>query len=284
VGSLIGDITSLLSIIKNITIWNILDITIVGYIFYKLFMLIRETRAEQLIKGLVFIVVVMKASEVLGFITLHWLIQNTLTVGLIALIVIFQPELRKALERLGRSRIFTRRMFDTDEEIERVVDEITIAAINLSGTRTGALIVIEQDTGLNDYVESGVKIDAIVSSALLENIFVENTPLHDGAVIIRRDRIVAAACVLPLTEQFVSKELGTRHRAGIGISESSDAISVIVSEETGNISLSINGKLTRNYNSERVKIVLTKVLKRNLAVDTTMFKRVKAWFKKTNKS
>jgi diadenylate cyclase len=284
VNTLIGDFVGLFSIVKNITIWNLVDISIVAYIFYKLFLLIRETRAEQLIKGLVLIVVVMKLSEVLGFITLHWLIQNTLTVGLIALIVIFQPELRKALERIGRSRILTKRMFETDEEIDRVADEVTIAAMNLSSTRTGALIIIEQDTGLNDYVESGVKLDAIVSSALLENIFVENTPLHDGAIIIRRDRIVAAACVLPLTEQFVSKELGTRHRAGIGISESSDAIGVIVSEETGSISLSINGKLTRNYNSERLKIVLSKVLKHNLAVDSTMFKRVRAWFKKTGKS
>jgi diadenylate cyclase len=277
-----NDILGILSIVKNMTILNVLDIMIVAYIFYKLYALIKETRAEQLIKGLVLIVVVMKLSEILGLITLHWLIQNTLTVGLIAVIVIFQPELRKALERLGRSRILTRKFFDSDEEIEKLVDEITLAAVNLSSSRTGALIVIEQDTGLNDYIESGVTIDGIASSALLENIFVENTPLHDGAVIIRRDRIVAAACVLPLTEQVVSKELGTRHRAGIGISEVCDAIAVIVSEETGNISLAINGKLTRNYNSERLKNVLTKILKHNMAVDTTMFKKVKEWLRKTS--
>lgn len=281
---MIGDLSSLLSIIKNITVINVVDIIIVAYIFYKLFILIRETRAEQLIKGLILILVVMKLSELLGFVTLHWIIQNTLTVGLIALIVIFQPELRKALEHLGRSRFLTKRFFDTDEEIEKVVEEITFAAINLSSTKTGALIVIEQDTGLNDFMESGVTIDAAVSSALLENIFVENTPLHDGAVIIRRDRIAAAACVLPLTEQQIKKDLGTRHRASLGITENSDAIAIVVSEETGIISLAINGKLTRNYNAERLRMVLTKVLQRNMNADTTnMFKRVKTWLTKTNK-
>ncbi|SHE95382.1 MULTISPECIES: diadenylate cyclase CdaA [Caloramator] len=276
------DLNSMISIIKHVTILNVIDILIVAYIFYKLFTLIRKTRAEQLVKGLVFILLVMKASEILGFITLHWLIQNTLTVGLIALIIIFQPELRKALEHLGRSKILNRRLFDSDEEVEKVVNEIVIAADNMSKNKTGALIVIEQDTGLNDYVESGTVIDGVVSSQLLENIFVENTPLHDGAVIIRKDRIVAASCVLPLTEQFVSKELGTRHRAAIGITETCDAIAVVVSEETGIISISINGKLVRGYNAERLKKVLYGVLKKNIEIDTTLFKRVKIWLSKIN--
>lgn len=276
------DINSILSIAKNITLLNIIDILIVAYILYKIFILIRETRAEQLIKGLILIVVVMKISDILGLVTIHYIIQNTLTVGLIAVIVIFQPELRKALEHLGRSRLLTKKFFETDEEIERVVDEIAIAAVSLSESKTGALMVIEQETGLNDFLESGIKIDSLVSSALLENIFVVNTPLHDGAVIIRRDRIIAAACVLPLTEQDVKKELGTRHRAAIGITENSDSIAVVVSEETGNISLALNGKLTRNYNGERLKNVLTKILQRNMAADTTMFKKVKEWLSKTN--
>ncbi|WDC83615.1 diadenylate cyclase CdaA [Caloramator sp. mosi_1] len=276
------DLNSMISIIKHITVLNVIDILIVAYIFYKLFSLIRKTRAEQLVKGLVFILLVMKASEILGLITLHWLIQNTLTVGLIALIIIFQPELRKALEHLGRSKILNRRIFDSDEEVEKVVNEIVIAADNLSKSKTGALIVIEQDTGLNDYVESGTVIDGIVSSQLLENIFVENTPLHDGAVIIRKDRIIAASCVLPLTEQFVSKELGTRHRAAIGITETCDALAVVVSEETGIISISINGKLVRGYNAERLKKVLYGVLKKNIEIDTTLFKRVKVWLSKIN--
>lgn len=276
------DINSMISILKHLTVLNVIDITIVAYIFYKLFILIRKTRAEQLVKGLVLILLVMKISEILGLITLHWLIQNTLTVGLIALIIIFQPELRKALEHLGRSKILNRRLFDSDEEVEKVVNEIVIAADNLSKNRTGALIIIEQDTGLNDYVESGTVIDGIVSAQLLENIFVENTPLHDGAVIIRKDRIVAASCVLPLTEQFVSKELGTRHRAAIGITETCDAIAVVVSEETGTISISINGKLVRGYNAERLKKVLYGILKKNIEIDNTFFKRVKEWLTKIN--
>lgn len=277
------DFNSLLSIVKHITPLNIIDISIVAYIFYKLFMLIQKTRAEQLVKGIILILIVMKVSEILGLLTLYWIIQNTLTVGLIALIIIFQPELRKALEHLGRSKFLSKKFLEDDEELEKVVDEVVIAAVNLSNTKTGALMIIEQDTGLNDYVESGTKIDGLVTSQLLENIFVENTPLHDGAVIIRRDRIVAASCVLPLTEQMVSKELGTRHRAAIGITETCDAIAVVVSEETGTISISINGKLIRGYNGERLKKVLNNILKKNTEVDTTIFKRVKLWLSKINK-
>lgn len=276
-----GNLSSILSLIRNIEPRNIIDILIVAYIFYKILMLIKETRAEQLIKGLILVVVVMKLSQILGFVTLYWIIQNTLTVGLIAIIIIFQPELRKALEHLGRSRFFTKKFFENEEEMEKVVGELAIAATNLSSTKTGALIVIEQETGLSDFVQSGVKLDAIISSSLLENIFFENSPLHDGAVIIRRDRIYAAACVMPLTEQIVSKELGTRHRAAIGITENSDAIAIVVSEETGTISLAINGKLTRNYNAERLMLVLKKLFKRNMENYNTMFKRVKTWLSKT---
>lgn len=277
------DLSNILTIVKNITIWNGLDILIVGYIFYKLYVLIRESRAEQLIKGLGLILIVLKLSELLKLVALNWILKNTLTVGLIAVIVIFQPELRKALEHLGRSKFIGRKLFDTKEEMQMVVDEITTTAIDLSESKTGALIIIEQETGLRDYVANGIAIDAIVSSALLENIFVTNTPLHDGAVIIRRGRIVSAGSVLPLTEHEVRKELGTRHRAAIGITESSDAIAVVVSEETGNISLSINGRLTRNYNGERLKLVLTKILEHNLAKETTMYKKVKTWLAKVNK-
>lgn len=277
------DFSNILTIIKNITLWNVLDILIVGYLFYKLYTLIRESRAEQLIKGVVLLLVVLKLSEVLQLVALNWILQNTITVGLIAIIVIFQPELRKALEHLGRSKFLTRKLFDSEEQMKKVVDEIAITAVNLSDSSTGGLIIIEQETGLKDYMVSGTSIDALVSSALLENIFVVNTPLHDGAVIIKRDRIVAAACVLPLTEQDVRKELGTRHRAAIGITESSDAIAIVVSEETGSISLSINGRLTSNYNGERLKIVLTKILERNKAKETSMNKKVKEWLAKANK-
>lgn len=275
---------NLINIIKNITFANVVDILLVAYIFYKGFILIKETRAEQLIKGLILIVVATQLSKILGFTTLYWIIQNTLTVGLIALVIIFQPELRKGLEHIGRSRILSKKIFDNEAEIEKVVDEITIASLNLASTKTGALMVIEQDTGLNEFTVNGVNIDAVATSALLENIFVVNTPLHDGAVIIRKDRILAAACVLPLTEQSVRQELGTRHRAAIGITENSDAIAIVVSEETGTISLALNGKLTRNYNSERLKMVLTKLLQRsNSSTNTSMFKKVKTWLIKTDK-
>lgn len=277
---MLTDMKNMLSILQNITIWNIVDILIVAYIFYKLFRLIKETRAEQLIKGLIFILVIMKLSDLLGLMALNYLIQSTLTVGLIALIIIFQPELRKALEKLGRSKIITRKLFDTDEEIEDVIKEIARAVQNLAYTKTGALIVIEMETGLSEYTENSTKIDGLISSQLLENIFVENTPLHDGAVIIRRDRIMAAAAVLPLTGQNVNKSLGTRHRAAIGVSEASDAIVIVVSEETGNISLAVNGRLTRNYNEEKLTSVLTKVLEQNSKSQTSMFKKVKLWFKK----
>lgn len=275
--------SGIMDLIKNMSIRNVIDILIVAYIFYEFYIFIKQTRAEQLLKGLIFIAIVMKLSDWFGLVTLYWLIRNTLTVGVIALLIIFQPELRKALEHLGRSRFLTKKFFESDEEIMKVVDEIAVAVNNMAKTKTGALIVIEQETGLNDFVASGTKIDGIVSSELLENIFFENSPLHDGAVIIRRDRIVAAGCVLPLTEQNVNKDLGTRHRAAIGVTEASDAISIVVSEETGTISLAINGRLTRGYNIERLKNVLTKLLIHNMFTDSTMFKKVKIWLGKTNK-
>ena len=273
-------ISGLWNLLRHITFINVFDILIVSYIFYNLFMLIKETRAETLLKGLIFIVIVMKVSEWAGLITLYWILNKTITVGVIALIIIFQPELRRALEHLGRSRFFSKPSANIDAEMEFITSHIVEATINLAGTKTGALIVIEQDTGLNDYIETGVKVDANLSSQLLENIFVVNTPLHDGAVIIRNNRIISAACFLPLTDnQNLNKKLGTRHRAALGVSENSDAIVVIVSEETGNISLAINGKLTRNYNSERLKDILFRIMKHRLSKKITGWERVKTWIK-----
>jgi diadenylate cyclase len=273
-------IMGLWSLLRHMTIINVIDILIVSYIFYKVFMLIRETRAETLIKGLIFILIVMKVSELTGLITLYWLIEKAITVGFIALVIIFQPELRRALEHLGRSWFFSKAMEVTEEEMDNITSQIVEAAINMSNEKTGALIVIEQETGLNDYIESGIRLDAILSSQLLENIFVVNTPLHDGAVIIRNNKVVSAACFLPLTENSgISKALGTRHRAALGISENSDAIVVVVSEETGNISLAINGKLTRNYNNEKLKDILIRIMRHKLARKTTTWEKVKSWIK-----
>lgn len=269
---------------KNITILNVIDILIVSYIFYRLFMLIRETRAETLMKGIVIVLVILGISNIVGFITLSWLIETTIQVGFIALIIIFQPELRRALEHLGRSKFFAKHLTISNQEMDSITSHIVNAAVNLSSQKVGALMVIEQETGLNDYIETGVKLDAIVTSQLLENIFVVNTPLHDGAVIIRNLRIAAAACFLPLTENYAgNKKLGTRHRAAIGISENSDALVIIVSEETGNISLAISGKLTRNYNSERLKDILIRIMQHRQANQKTLWKRVNEWIRQRQK-
>lgn len=277
-------VSDLWNLLTHISLVNIIDILIVSYIFYKIFMLVRETRAETLLKGLALILVIMKVSEIAGLITLYWLIKTTLQAGLIALVIIFQPELRRALEHLGRSRFFAKPFVVTDEQMDYFVSQIVEASVHLSASKTGALMVIEQETGLNDYIETGIKLDAILSSQLLENIFVVNTPLHDGAAIIRNNRIAAAACFLPLTEdRSVSKELGTRHRAAIGVSENSDAIVIVVSEETGNISLSINGKLTRGYNGDRLKDILTRIIKHRMAKRTSIWEWVKSWIKQKDK-
>jgi diadenylate cyclase len=273
-------LTNIWNLLKHISITNIIDILIVSYILYKLFMLIKQTRAETLLKGLLIIIVIMKVSQFAGLITLYMIIDSTIKVGFIALIILFQPELRRALEHLGRNGLFSKNLEVTEEEMDKIISQIVTAAVNLSDSKTGALIVIEQKTGLKDYIETGVKIDAMVSSQLLENIFVVNTPLHDGAVIIRNDRIESAGCFLPLTENNnISKQLGTRHRAAIGVSENSDALVVVVSEETGNISLAVNGKLTRNYNGERLKDILVRIMKHRNEKKITAWGWIKSWIK-----
>lgn len=242
-------------------IQHVIDISIVAFVLYKLLLLIRETRAEQVLKGLAILLFATKLSEVLQFNTIYWILQNTVTVGVIALLIVFQPELRRALEQIGRGKIFDRSMFiQNDRDPYLIISEIVKAVQNMAKDKTGALIVVENRTGVNDVIETGVKIDGELSGALLENIFVPNTPLHDGAVIIRGDRIAAAGCFLPLTENpNLSKQLGTRHRAALGISENSDAMAIIVSEETGIISVASNGKLTRYLDSKGLKEMLKKI-------------------------
>ena len=274
-----GIISTIISSIKNISIWSILDILVVSYIFYKAYKLIKETRAEQLIKGLVLVFLLIPISYILNLDMLYFILNKTLTIGVLSFVIIFQPEIRRALEHLGRSA-FDERHHEIKEE-EEILNEIVVAVENLSKTKTGALIVIEQSTGLGEIVTSGTIIDAKVSSALLENIFVVNTPLHDGATIIKKGRIHASGCVLPLTSNNrINKKLGTRHRAGLGISENSDALIIIVSEETGVISLANNGKLTRNYDKDKLKSIILKLMmnKKNKNVDTAR-KRVKVWAK-----
>ncbi len=240
---------------------HIVDVAIVAYALYKLMLLIRETRAEQVLKGLAILLFATWMSNILNLSTVHMILRNTAQLGVIALLIVFQPELRRALEQIGRGRIFDKVMFtQNDEDVTEVIENIVGAVQNLSSSRTGALIVIERKTGLNDVVETGVRLDARLTRELLENIFVPNTPLHDGAVIVRESRIVAAGCFLPLTENpNLSKQLGTRHRAALGISEASDALAIIVSEETGIVSIASDGKLTRYLDAEGLRGILEKI-------------------------
>src|SRR5690554_6413105 len=219
-------------------IQHVLDILIVSFVLYKLLLLIRETRAEQVLKGLAILLLVTYLSDVLQFSAVYWILKNTATVGVIALLIVFQPELRKALEQIGRGQLLDRFFLHGDQDFTKLINELVHSVQNLAKTKTGALIVLEQKTGINEVIETGVKIDGELSEALIMNIFFENTPLHDGAVVIRGDRIAAAGCFLPLTENSnISKQLGTRHRAALGITEISDSIAIVVSEETGVISI-----------------------------------------------
>ncbi|WP_213950850.1 diadenylate cyclase CdaA [Tepidanaerobacter syntrophicus] len=248
----------ILELFKGFRLRDLLDIAIVAFVSYEAIQLIRGTRAVQLLKGLVVLVVSTKLSEWLGLYTINWILRNAMTVGVIALIVVFQPELRRALEQLGRGKLFSTPLFGlAEDEMNQLFDCIAEAAEELSKEQIGALVVLEKQTGLNEYIETGVKIEGRVSAKLLINIFIPNTPLHDGAVIIRNDRIMAASCYLPLTANpNLSKELGTRHRAALGITEETDAVAVVVSEETGVISVAKDGKLTRYLDAETLKNML----------------------------
>jgi len=230
---------------------DIIDVLIVSFVVYKLILLIRGTRAIQFMKGILVVVVAWGLSYVFQLTTLQWMMKQMIDTGLIAIIIIFQPELRRALEQLGRGKLFARSTLGEDQNANQLINEIIRAVNHMAKRRIGALIVFEKETGLSEYIESGTLLESKVSAELLINIFTPNTPLHDGAVIIRGQSLVAAACYLPLSENpFISKELGTRHRAAIGMSESSDALCVTVSEETGQISLSMNGHIVRDIKEE----------------------------------
>lgn len=240
-----------MELLKAISFTDIIDILIVSYVIYKLIMLVRGTRAAQLLKGIVVVVVTWALSIWFDLYTLQWMMNQMFTFGVLAVIIIFQPELRRALEQLGRGKLFRTGTLEEDKERNEQIGEIIKAVNFCAKRRIGALIVFERETGLNDQLDSGVMLNSKISSELLINLFTPNAPLHDGAVIVRQGEIVAAGCYLPLSENpFISKELGTRHRAAIGISEVSDAIAVIVSEETGHISLAMNGQVVRGITEE----------------------------------
>lgn len=269
----------------------ILDLTIVIFLIYKLLKATKNTRVWQLIKGIALLVILTVVSGWLRLDILHYLLTTLMTYGVIVMIVIFQPELRRGLEQLGTNK-FTK-FFGIDKDIVTKTKEdiykITIAVNELSKTRTGALIVIERDIKIGDIAETGVEINSEISPQLLVNIFVPNTPLHDGAVIISNNKIKAAACILPLSnDKQIAKELGTRHRAAIGISKETDSIAVVVSEETGKISIAKDGTLIADVNEEVLKKILIKNIVTNRLVDEKKIKnerlnKLKAKFKAKGK-
>lgn len=244
-----------ISILRALAV--IVDIGLVAFVIYKLIMVIRGTRAVQLVKGITVILAVWFMSGYLGLNTLQWIMQQAVTYGLLAIIIIFQPELRRALEQLGRGRLFQSSTIADEEEVKQTVEHIIKASNYMGKRRIGALISIERETGMNDYVETGIQMNAKLTSELLINIFIPNTPLHDGAVILKNNEIMAAGCYLPLSENpFISKELGTRHRAALGVSEVTDSITIAVSEETGGISCTKNGELHRNVDEDTLRQIL----------------------------
>lgn len=249
----------------TIRITDIVEIVILAVLIYYIVLWIKNTKAWTLLKGVGVLLAFYAMAVAFELNTITWLINQTFNVILIAGVVIFQPELRKAVEQLGRKNFFTRFTFDNgkledNSFTEKTVNEIARAAFELSKTRTGALMVIEREISLAEFERTGIELDAILTSQMLINIFEHNTPLHDGAVIIRGNRITAATCYLPLSDSTViSKDLGTRHRAGIGVSEETDSFTVIVSEETGAVSLACEGRLSRNLTMEELKTELNKL-------------------------
>ncbi|MFO7615376.1 MAG: diadenylate cyclase CdaA [Bacteroidales bacterium] len=238
----------------------LIDIAIVSYLAYKIMVLLKETRASSLLKGLLLILVLALVSKILNLRTISYLLDNILTFAALSIVVIFQPELRKILEKIGASGF--KKFFVVNSEEKKIqtismIDELVKACVELSAQYIGAIIIVEREVKIGEFINTGLKMDSETTSQLLQNIFSPNTPLHDGAVIIRGDRIMAAACFLPLTDnQNLSKELGSRHRAALGITEISDCIAVVVSEESGKISYSLNGGLVRNLTQDTLRKAL----------------------------
>ncbi|MFD2114520.1 diadenylate cyclase CdaA [Paenibacillus yanchengensis] len=258
-----------------------IDIAIVTFIIYKILVLVKGTRAVQLLRGIIVLVATWAISMWFNLYTLKWLMNQMFTLGILAIIIIFQPELRRVLEQLGRGNIFSRSSLSIErQDLNYQIDELIKAIQFMSSRKIGALIVFERQTGISEMIESGVRMESKISAELLMNIFTPNSPLHDGAVIIRGNQIMAAGCYLPLSENpFISKELGTRHRAAIGVTEVSDALAVIVSEETGQLSLTMNGMIVRDINKESL---ISKLFEELLPKSSNSSKRrsaVVSWWK-----
>ena len=246
------------NLLNNPRLTDLADILLVAVVVYQLLKMTSDTRGSAVLKGLLLLLVVVGVSSLLGLTALNWLLMQVLGNGALVLLILFQPEIRKALEQIGRgAKIDNVRQKEPDEEASQVVEAIVQCATKLSRRRVGALIVFEQKTGLKDIIDNGIPLDSRITAGLLENIFEPNTPLHDGAVVIRGKRIMSAACILTLTEATgVSHDLGTRHRAALGVSETTDAVALIVSEETGIISVARAGKLTRHMDAKSLRAML----------------------------
>ncbi|PWM38528.1 MAG: TIGR00159 family protein [Clostridiales bacterium] len=255
--SLKNTLGDLITTVESVNVWDILDILMVAFLLYYIIKLVRDTRANQLVKGILLLLVLYAVVTTMPFKAMGFIMKALLQVGAFALVVVFQPELRRMLEKVGRTKLpfglFSAGGQDERQQLEvrRMIDEVAQACESLSRHRTGALMVFEMQTKLGEIIRTGTVIDAYPSAEMIGNIFYVGSPLHDGAMVIRGARLYAAGCFLPLTENNdLSKELGTRHRASIGMSENSDAIVLVVSEETGVISVARNGVLTRNYTPE----------------------------------
>ncbi len=253
--------------LENVDFYDVLEILIIAILLYYIMVWIKATRAWNLLKGLVMIAIFLSLAAIFEMNTILWIAQNILGLAVTALVVVLQPELRRALEELGKKSLlhtilpFDNSKGDPGRFSEKTINEIVKACTEMAKVKTGALIVIERDTPLQEYERTGIDVDGIVTSQLLINIFEHNTPLHDGAVIIRGNRVASATCYLPLSDNLgLSKELGTRHRAGVGISENTDSLTIIVSEETGKISVAYKGELDRNLNAETLRTHMQKLL------------------------
>uniref|UniRef100_UPI0040564342 diadenylate cyclase CdaA n=1 Tax=Acetatifactor sp. TaxID=1872090 RepID=UPI0040564342 len=266
----------------NMDLGDVLEIIIIALILYYILVWMKTTRAWALLKGLIVIGAFLLIADFMKMNTILWMAQNVLGFAITALIIVLQPELRKALEELGKKNFLSSVLpFDSEKKSEekfseRTINEIVKACVEMGKVRTGALIVIEQKVSLRDYERTGIEVDGIVSSQLLINIFEHNTPLHDGAVIVRGNRVTAATCYLPLSDNLaLSKELGTRHRAGVGISEVSDSLTIIVSEETGRISAAFDGVLKRNMDADELRLRMQQIL--NKSGDEAKTKGIRKW-------
>lgn len=261
------------SLIETFRFLDFIDIMTVAVAIYFVYKQLKDTRAVSLLKGLLVLAFINVVSHTLNLYVINWILQQGMTVLLFALPVVFQPELRRALEQLGRGRIFNRAQNVSEAEMDSAINEVMAAARVMSREHTGALMVFEREVGLGDYIDTGILVDAKLSRELIKNIFVPSTPLHDGAMIIRNGRIMAAGCLLPLTEdRTLSIELGTRHRAAIGLSEQADCVVVVVSEETGKISYTYGGHIYRHLPEDQIKEALRTFMERPRQTITSMWK------------